>query len=117
MREREICDERGPPTEPALLPRSARAGGSLDLCAARRQLPCVGRSLLLALAAVLDEIQPREPGQELGDLALIDDARAFRDLAVARSRMLGDDHENPHRAVGEAHVQTFERVSAPRWPA
>ena len=34
----------------------------------------------------------------------------FRDLAVARPGMLGDDHEHAHGAICEAHVQAFERV-------
>ena len=42
--------------------------------------------LLLALAEILDELQAREPVEQLGDLALVDDARAFGDLAVARAR-------------------------------
>src|SRR5664280_1185088 len=94
--------------------RSAWAGGSLELRAAGRQVPRVRCSHLLALAEVLDEAQPSEPVHELGDLALVDDTRAFSDLAVARPRMLRDDHENLHRPVGEADVQTFKGIFAAR---
>src|SRR6185312_14873500 len=70
--------------------RSAGSCRPLDRLAPRGQVPGVRCALLLAVPRVLDELQARQAPQQLRDLALVGDARALGDLAVARTRRVGD---------------------------
>src|SRR5580704_8941177 len=56
---------------------SARAGRALDLSPTGRQMPSVRSSLLLSLPPILDQLQTRQPVEELGDLPLVDDPGPF----------------------------------------
>ena len=105
---------RGVARAVALPAGSVRTGRSLDLFAARSEVPRVRGAPLLAVPGVLDQVQPRQPGEKLGDLALVGDARAFGDLPIARTRTLCDGRQDAYRSMGEAHLQASERVFGPR---
>src|ERR1700680_2866025 len=95
--ERSTPTHRGRVARPTCPPRSVRrhasahsprTGRTLHLPAPLSEAPRIGGPLELASPRVLDQLQALQASQELGDLSLIGDARAFCDLAIARARVL-----------------------------
>ena len=75
-----------------------------DLLAERRQLPSVGLALDIPSGCVRDQPQTLQARQQLRYLALIGDARAIRDLAVADARVRRDGLRRPVRLLADTHA-------------
>jgi hypothetical protein len=78
--------------------RLSGPGGPLDLHAALGQAPGVGGPANLAPPGVDHQLQPFQAGEELGDLPLVGDPRAFA-IAVAGAGMLADEGQDTLRPV------------------
>src|ERR1700686_2247573 len=88
------------------------ADGALDLGPLGGERPRVRRPPGLPFALVVDQAQVLQAREQLRDLPLVRDPRRRGHPAVARPRVLRDRDQHPHRAVGQAHIQTIERVAA-----
>src|SRR4029077_12147847 len=81
---------------------------ALDALAELGQTPRVGGAARGAFAQIGDHARSLQASQELGDLALVDNAGALGHLAVAGARVAGDGRQHTARTVGEAHTVLLE---------